>query len=304
MTDSVPKTPDPASLLSHVEAIAREAGEATMVFYNEGGTPEGLEVITKTDGSEVTSADYAAEKIILAALAKLTPDIPIVCEERIAAGDKPDISGGTFWTVDPLDGTKEFLNRTGAFVVAISLVVDNKVVLGVVYHPAMGLMYVGNGPGTAAKVDSAGVRTPLSATGEEDAEKDAKKDAKKDKELRVLINAPHTNMPSVKGYLSRQFGNAARIDTKSGILRACQVAEGLASLSVYESAKNNGRTSCWDIAPGHAIIEAAGGRVEQMDGKPLVYNSTDYKVPPHVAFSPQQVKKMAESVKPASPPEV
>ena len=269
MTEPAPKTPDPAALLNDVEAIAHEAGEAIMAFYN--GAVE-AEIINKADGSPVTSADYAAEKIILAALAKLTPDIPIVCEERVAQGDKPDISGGTFWTVDPLDGTKEFLNRTGAFVVAISLVVDNKPVLGVIYHPAMGLMYSGCGPGTATKVDSKGVRTPLGDKKEEN------------KALRVLVNEPHANMQNIKGYLSRQFGNAARIDAKSGILRACQVAEGLASLSVYEMA------------------EAAGGRVEKLDGTPLVYDSTDYKVPPHVAFSPQHVKKMAQSVKPVLPP--
>ena len=290
MTEPAPKTPDPAALLPDVEAISCEAGAAIMEFYNGVSTHEKLEVINKADGSEVTSADYAAEKIILAALAKLTPDIPIVCEERVANGDKPDISGGTFWTVDPLDGTKEFLNRTGAFVVAISLVVDNKPVLGVIYHPAMGLMYSGCGPGTATKVDRAGIRTPLGDKKEED------------KELRVLVNEPHANMQNIKGYLSRQFGNAARIDAKSGILRACQVAAGLASLSVYESKKNDGRTSWWDVAPGHAIVEAAGGRVEQMDGKPLVYDSPDYKVPPHVAFSPQHIRQQtAPAARPVPP---
>jgi 3'(2'), 5'-bisphosphate nucleotidase len=274
------KKVDPSSLLPAVEVIACEAGEATMRFYKGGAAKtDELEILNKADGSEVTSADYASEKIILPALARLTPGIPIVSEERVAKGDKPDISGGTYWTVDPLDGTKEFINGTGAFVVAISLVVDNKPVLGVIYHPAMGLMYSAAGPGTAIKVDRAGVRTTLGAV------------VKEEKELRVLVNEPHANMPNIKGYLSRQFGNAARIDSKSGILRACQVAEGLAAMEVYESKKNGGRTACWDIAPGHAIVEAAGGRVEQLDGKPLVYDSADYKVPAHAALSPGHVKQ-------------
>jgi 3'(2'), 5'-bisphosphate nucleotidase len=284
---------DPKSLRSAVEAIAREAGAAIMGFYNDGAgkASEDLEIINKADGSEVTSADYAAEKIILAALAKLTPKIPVVCEERVAEGATPDVSGGTFWTVDPLDGTKEFLNRTGAFVVAIGLVVDNKPVLGVIYHPAMDLMYAGCG-GKATKVDSTGIRKPLGAGTEES------------KELRVLVNEPHANMKNIKGYLKSQFGTAARIDSKSGILRACQVAESLAALSVYESAKDDGRTAWWDVAPGHAIIEAAGGKVETLEGKPLEYkldDRKDYKVPPHVAFSPQHVRKAAQSARPAPP---
>lgn len=289
MKTSPPKV-DPHALLGAVEAIARAAGTETMKFY--GGTDkagEKLEVINKADGSEVTSADYASEKIILAALAKLTPDIPIVSEESVAKGDKPDISGGTFWTVDPIDGTKEFINKTGAFVVALSLVVDNKPVLGVIYHPAMDLLYSASGPGTATKVDSTGTRKRIG------------EDATADKDLRVLVNEPHVNMKSIKGYLSRQFGAAARIDTKSGILRACQVAEGLASVAIHESAKNNGRTAWWDVAPGHAIIEAAGGRVEKFNGTPLHYDSPDYRVPAHVEFSPQYVKQAPKPAKPADP---
>ncbi len=235
---------------------------------------EGTNVYIKSDGSNVTDADYAAENIILPALRRLTPGIPIVSEERVAKGDIPDISKGTFWTVDPLDGTHEFINKTGAFVVAIALIVDSKPVMGIVYHPAMDLMYSGMGPGTATKVDKDGVCTSLAA-GKTVSE-----------EMRVLLNPPYTDVRRVKGYLAKQFGAAARIDGKSGILRACQVADGLADIAVVYASKSKGRTAFWDVAPGHAIVESAGGRVETLDGQPLLYDSADLQVPPHVILSP------------------
>ncbi len=285
MKDSAPQRPDAKALLDPVEDIARQAGAAIMRYYNGEADAD---ITIKNDGSEVTAADLAAERIILPALKKLAPGIPIVSEERVANGETPDVSGGTFWTVDPLDGTKEFINRTGAFVVAISLVVDNKPVLGVIYHPAMGLMYSAAGAGTATKVDKTGKRTPIGKT-----EKDSD-----GADLRVLVNEKHANVRHIKGWLSEQFGRAARIDPKSGILRACQVAEGLADMSVYESSKHEGRTCWWDVAPGHAIIEAAGGKVETLDGNPVIYKDDDLRVPPHVAFAPHHKQKPAPDGKP------
>ncbi len=280
MSDSVPEKPDATALLGHVETLARRAGAEIMRYYN-GEAQAGIAI--KDDGSEVTAADLASEKIILPALAKLTPDIPIVSEERVAAGDIPDIGGGTFWTVDPLDGTKEFIKRTGAFVVAIALIVENKPVLGVIYHPAKGLLYSAAGPGTATKVDATGARAQIGAA--------AKKNRRA--KMRVLVNRPHANMKNIKGWLSGQFGNAARIDTRSGVFRACQVAEGRADMAVYEGAKREGRQKWWDAAPGHAIIEAAGGKVKTPDGKPLLYKDADLCVPPYVATAPHFKKPSA-----------
>ncbi|MDE2335765.1 MAG: 3'(2'),5'-bisphosphate nucleotidase CysQ [Alphaproteobacteria bacterium] len=285
MESSAPKKPDAKALLGPVEEIARQAGAAIMRYYN-GEAETGITV--KSDGSEVTAADLAAEAVILPALKNLAPDIPVVSEERVANGETPDVSGGTFWTVDPLDGTKEFINRTGAFVVAISLVVDDKPVLGVIYHPAMDLMYSAAGAGTATKTGKDGKRTPIGKT-QPDGD---------DEGLRVLVNEPHANVRHIKGWLSEQFGRAARIDPKSGILRACQVAEGLADMAVYESNKHDGRTNWWDIAPGHAVIEAAGGRVETLDGAPLVYKDADLRVPPHAAFAPHCKKKPSGEARP------
>lgn len=267
------KDSDLKAMLEPVEKTARRAGAEIMKHY------PGTKVYTKKDGSNVTDADHASEVIILQELKALTPDIPIISEERVAAGEIPDISGGTFWVVDPLDGTTEFINKTGAFVVAISLVVDNKVALGVIYHPAMGLMYSGCGPGTASKTGADGIRTAIGTAPSPATDG-----------LQVLVNEPHADMNRIKGYLSQQFGRNTHIDTKSGILRACRVAENTADMAAVCSAHRKGYTYWWDVAPGHAIIEAAGGEVRTFDGQPMMYDAEDLQVPPHMLFSPQRSK--------------
>lgn len=279
--------PDPKTLLKDVEDIARDAGAAIMKYYN--GENE-AHVYIKNDGSPVTDADKASEDVILPRLAALTPGIPIVSEESFEGGARPDTSGGTFWTVDPLDGTKEFTARTGAFVVAISLIVDHKPVLGVIYHPAFGIMYSAAGPGTAEKTSADGTRTKLQAAGEAT------------DDLRVVLNQPSTDVERVKGYLSVQFNSASpRIDSKPGILREMQVAENDADLAFMYPLKRGGRTKWWDIAPAHAIIEAAGGKVEGVDGKPIVYDAADYMVPPIVSISPRRAAhKSGSGMKPSS----
>lgn len=285
----IPARPDPATLLPSIERLARDAGDVIMQHYNDPAT----KAYTKKDGSVVTDADHAAEKIILARLAALTPDIPVVSEEAVEAGHVPDISGGTFWTVDPLDGTREFTERTGAFVVAIGLVVDHKPVLGVIYHPAMDRMYVAAGPQSATEVRPDGTRVPIAPDSRAGA-------APADEKLRVLVNENSADMPKVKGYLTKQFGAAARIDSKSGILRACQVAENSADMSIVYPVNRSGRTKFWDVAPGHAIVEAAGGRVEGVDGQPLRYDAEDLQVPPHVCLSAPHAAKRAAAPPPSN----
>ena len=134
-------------LLEPVCNIARDAGVAIMDIYATNFSSE-----RKADGSLVTKADTAAETIILSALASLTPDIPIVSEERSAIGDFPDITGGTFWSVDPLDGTREFVKRNDEFTVNIGLIIDLKPVLGVLYAPALDILFFGAGFGSAKRV--------------------------------------------------------------------------------------------------------------------------------------------------------
>ena len=133
-----------ASLLPKVRTIAHEAGQVILRFYNDG-----IDAATKVDGSPVTQADLAAEHVITPALHHIAPGIPVVAEEAVSAGNRPDISGGRFWLVDPLDGTKEFISRNGEFTVNIALIDGGRPVLGVVYAPATGDLYAACGPGTA-----------------------------------------------------------------------------------------------------------------------------------------------------------
>jgi 3'(2'), 5'-bisphosphate nucleotidase len=270
---------DLKTLLPAVEEIARQAGAEIMKHY------AGTGVYTKSDGSEVTDADHAAENLILPALKALTPQIPIVSEERVAAGEKPDISGGTFWTVDPLDGTKEFINKTGAFVVAIALIVDNQAVMGIIYHPTKGLMYSGAGPGTATKTGNDGIRMPLTAN------------ETASEQMRVLVKS-NANIEGIKGYLSKQFNKASQISTMGGAALTSSVAENKADMAVVYPLRRNGRTHWWDVAPGHAIVEAAGGKAETLDGQPLRYDAADLQVPPHVILSPLQAQPAAQNKPP------
>mgnify|MGYP001443671500 CR=1 FL=1 len=148
---------EPMRLLEEICRIAREAGAAILPHY---ANPD-LVALSKADASPVTAADHAAEAVIVAGLRRLTPDIPIVAEELIAAGETPDVSGGRFWLVDPLDGTKEFIKKIPEFTVNIALVQGTRPVLGVVYAPASDSLYAGAGPGTAfMQIDGHG-REPM-----------------------------------------------------------------------------------------------------------------------------------------------
>ena len=124
---------DKESLLNEIILIARDASSLIMKYY-EGE----IEVDEKTDGSPVTAADRAADALIFPALEKLTPEIPIISEESFADGHSPDVSGGTFWLVDPLDGTREYIRRNGDFTVNIGLIENFEPTLGVVLTPVDG----------------------------------------------------------------------------------------------------------------------------------------------------------------------
>src|SRR5690606_3681583 len=148
----------PAELLDRICMIAREAGEVIMPYF------ESDDLIThrKSDRSQVTAADRAAETLIIGALSKLTPGTPIVAEEAVEAGHVPDVAGKSFWLVDPVDGTKEFIQRIPEFTVNIALVENGQPVLGVVYAPASDLLYAGMVPG-GAFVEEHGERRAISA---------------------------------------------------------------------------------------------------------------------------------------------
>lgn len=271
------KDSDLQNLLSEVEDAARDGGRKIMEFFSR--ETKGW---IKSDGSLVTEADHAAEALILSRLQALTPGIPIISEEAAEAGARPDISKGVFWVVDPLDGTEGFNDRTDNFVVAIALVAEGKPKLGVIYNPVTGNLFSAAGPGTATRTDKEGHRISLRA------ERPAVENP------RILVNDASVNVPAVESYLRAQFNTASFLPDRRGTnLRAMDVAEGEADLTVIYPKRREGRTKWWDVAPAHAIIEAAGGSVEGIDGKPLVYDAEDYQVPQHV----MKAKKHPDSAK-------
>jgi 3'(2'), 5'-bisphosphate nucleotidase len=249
-----------ATLLPFVRTIAHEAGQVILRFYNGG-----IEVATKADGSPVTLADDAAEAVILPALHHLTPNIPVVSEEAAAAGHRPDISGGRFWLVDPLDGTKEFISRNGEFTVNIALIEQGVPVLGVVYAPATGDLYAAAGPGTAIHWAEGRHDNPISVR------------PRPADGLTVVASRSHGNGSTLDDFLAA-YTVKDRVSCGSS-LKFCTVASGKADLY-----PRFGPTSEWDTAAGHAVLIGAGGRVEQPDGSPLVYGKADILNPHFVAY--------------------
>jgi 3'(2'), 5'-bisphosphate nucleotidase len=242
------------ALLPAVEILARKAGAAILGLY-QSGTP----VIVKHDGSPVTAADHASDAILRPGLAALTPDIPVVSEEGVEAGDVPDISGGNFWLVDPLDGTKEFIGQTGEFTVLIGLIQAGQPVMGVMYAPVADELYSAAGHGHAWHETKDGRDTihvrPLPADGK----------------LTVTSSYRRTN-DKLERYLDT-VRIAQRIRRRSAF-KFGDVARGAADLY-----PGFGLSYEWDTAAGHALVNAAGGVVTEVDGSPLRYGKPEFKNP-------------------------
>jgi 3'(2'), 5'-bisphosphate nucleotidase len=205
----------------------------------------------KVDNSPLTLADLESQRIIIEALKRLTPDIPILSEESAQAPWAERQSWQELWVVDPLDGTREFVKRNGEFTVNIALVVDHEAVLGIVAAPAQGLLYWGAaGVGAFSRhrdapqchINTCPPQTPL----------------------RVVGSRSHAS-PETASYLAR-LGPHVMTGIGSS-LKFCLIAEGKADLY-----PRFGPTSEWDTAAGQALLETAGGHVTRLDGHRLRYN--------------------------------
>jgi 3'(2'), 5'-bisphosphate nucleotidase len=244
-------------LLPEIVVLADRAGSVILEHYHGD-----VAVRAKADASPVTVADEAAEALILACLAELTPEIPVVAEETVAAGHVPDIADGPFWLVDPLDGTKEFLSRNGEFTVNIALVQAREPVLGVVLAPARAHAWWGaRGKGAKAR----------------DADGNVRKIAVRRAPARPVAIASRSHRDRETQAFLDQAGVAECISAGSS-LKFCLVAEGKADLY-----PRFGRTMEWDVAAGHAVLAAAGGRVTTRDGAPFLYRKPGFENPPFIA---------------------
>jgi 3'(2'), 5'-bisphosphate nucleotidase len=239
------------------DAAAR-AGAAIMAHFHEG-----TKVTLKDDLSPVTRADHDAEAIILAALSRLAPDVPVVSEE--ASGAAPGDPGARFFLVDPLDGTKEFIQRRSDFTVNVALIDDGRPRFGLVYAPARSLLAVTIAEGKAVEADLAPdkagadlatlacrpllVRSPAPAG------------------LVAVVSHSHLDAET-EAFLAKL--EIARRSSAGSSLKFLLVARGEAD--VYP---RFGPTMEWDIAAGQAILEAAGGTVVTADGKPFRYGKVE-----------------------------
>ncbi|MDI7860651.1 3'(2'),5'-bisphosphate nucleotidase CysQ [Rhizobiaceae bacterium n13] len=237
------------NMLKVLEQAALAAGQAILDVYSAGPS-----VTLKDDASPVTEADERAEAIILARLAEAFPDIPVIAEESVAAGRIPDTDGKPFFLVDPLDGTKEFINRRDDFTVNIALIRDGVPVAGVVYAPAQGVAYsADNGRAEKLVVDS-----NFEIAERHEIHCRAGREA-----LTAVASRSHITPETEEFLVENDIDDCKTVGSS---LKFCLVAEGLAD--VYP---RFGRTMEWDTAAGDAVLRAAGGRVEMTDGQPFTY---------------------------------
>ncbi|MEB6536037.1 3'(2'),5'-bisphosphate nucleotidase CysQ [Pantoea stewartii] len=231
-------------MLEQISQLAREAGDAIMQVYN-GPVP--ADVSHKADDSPVTAADLAAHDVIVKGLKQLTPDIPVLSEED-PPGWEVRQHWQRYWLVDPLDGTKEFIKRNGEFTVNIALIEQGKPIMGVVYAPALGVMYSAT-EGKAWK-EEGGEKQPIHVL-------DARPPL-------VVVSRSHNDDDEMKEYL-KQLGEHQTVATGSS-LKFCLVAEGKAQLY-----PRFGPTNIWDTGAGHAVAVAAGAHVYDWQGRTLDY---------------------------------
>lgn len=231
------------------ERLALDAGRSIMDVFHAGFAVE-----QKGDESPVTEADRAAEQIILAGLREVFPNIPCVAEEEVAAGVAPQELGEAFFLVDPLDGTREFIRRSGDFTVNIALVRDGRPEIGVVFAPHSRRFFSAR-PGLAESLD-------LDASGKVAARHRIKVRFAVSP-VTIVASRSHRT-PETDDFIGRF--EAAEIISVGSSLKFCLIASGEADLY-----PRFGRTMEWDTAAGDAVLRAAGGMTRPLDGLPLSY---------------------------------
>lgn len=246
-------------ILPRVIGIARHAGDVITIIYRGG-----YEITEKPDETPLTTADLEAHRDISNALEELTPDIPVLSEESAAAIPFSERhSWETYWLVDPLDGTQEFIKGSGEFSVNIALVRHGQPYLGVIYAPALDLLYFAARGAGAWKVVQAGVEPQRIQV----------RKAPDDKVTVARSRAPKAG-PNLQYFLD-QLGAHDEVAMGSA-LKSCLVAEGRAD--VYARL---GPTSEWDTGAAQCIVEEAGGHICDTAMHELRYNTKESLLNPH-----------------------
>jgi 3'(2'), 5'-bisphosphate nucleotidase len=252
-----------ARMLEELMLIASQAAAAILSV-----NASQLNLRDKADRSPITAADEASDRVILNALTRLWPDIPIVSEESVA----PEKLGERFFLVDPIDGTREFIDGEDQYTVNIALIQHGRPIAGVVGAPAMATLWAGRvGHGAerlrlkpGAHPSEATERTPIHVR------------PRPQSGLIAMVSRSHPEAET-EAYLNRLPGVQRVISGSS--LKFCRIAEGAADIYPRFASLSE-----WDVAAGHAVLAAAGGTVISTDGQPLTYGRPGFRLPPFVAW--------------------
>lgn len=248
---------DIAALSDAVIEIAKQAGEAILAVYH---SVESYNTEKKADNSPVTDADIVADKVISQALSQLTPEIPILSEEALVDFEIRK-EWQTYWLIDPLDGTREFIKRNGEFTVNIALIEAGRPVFGVIHAPVKEVTYFGYGQ-TACK-EVAGNRVKIQP--------------KSANPIKISVSRSH-RCEKIDALL-QEFNNY-EVKTVGSSLKFCWLAEG--EIQYYPRANS---ISLWDIAAGEAILRAAGASMTDWEGNQIDYTpSPSFRAPAFKAW--------------------
>lgn len=232
--------------------IAEEAGRLILPWWSHGGT---VAHTSKADMSPVTEADQVGEKLILERLKAHFPDIPVVAEEHASEFGTPDAIGPRFFLVDPVDGTKAFMRGDPNFTVNIGLIAGRRPVAGAVCAPASGETWFTTSAGAMKRTTADSAETPIHVRPWPKGE--------------AVALTSHTMKPETVAKLAAEYGFDHSTPMDSSI-KFCRIAEGAAD--IYP---RHGPTSEWDIAAAHAVLEAAGGKVDGFEGAAFEYGKAD-----------------------------
>jgi len=245
-------------LFEELVSLIWKASDAILEVYHSGK----LDTKIKGDESPVTQADLAAHYVLVNGLSQLTPNIPVVSEED-PSSLQISKSHQRYWLIDPLDGTKEFINRNGEFTCNLALVDSHQTIYGFVGVPVLDLLYHGGSNHGAYRVNRAGSETQIQCH-------------RKSTPTRVIASKSHLN-PETTAFIEAIETPVELIQAGSS-LKFLRIAEGLAD--IYPRLAP---TCEWDTAAAQAILEGAGGSVKQNDGSPVTYGKSEILNPHFIA---------------------
>ena len=258
---------DLSTLILPLNNIAICAGKIILTYYKN---LKNIEI--KDDNSPLTEADLESNAFIIKKLKQIDPAIPILTEESLVEWSARK-KWSTYWLVDPLDGTKEFINQNGEFTVNIALIQNNKPTLGIIYAPALSTLYYAYKNFGSYKLSCSNILNNL-----DDSKKIHVNKKNKSDHLLVIGSRSHSN-ENFNRWIDDNIENY-EIVKKGSSLKFCNIADGNAD--IYP---RFGLTSEWDIAAGQIILKEAGGDIKSIDNKEIVYNTKENILNPYFIAS-------------------